>query len=215
MAFREATLTSWMDPIFEYFAREAGISTEEYSSIAGSQGIGASIEVLSDLFLTPLAAKLAQGIAGLASVAYGVWGKPPSKRLQKELIVLGNQMLTRIIDPKPSDIIALRQNIDQLVEGIKTKDMAKITGALLRSPAELGQMLQALGAPVNVTGTAGSPSPRPEIPQITPPAVPTPAPVKLPIPSPITPPAAPPMPPKYTLDSMPARAVTLKPKYMH
>jgi len=209
----EATLTSWLDPVFEYFAREAGISTEEYSSIAGSQGIGASVEILSDLFLQPLTAKVGQGIAGLATLCYGIWGKPPSKRLQKELIVLGNHMLTRIIDPKPSDIIAVRQNIDQLVEGIKAKDMAKITGALLRSPAELGQMLRALGAPVNVP--AETPSPRPEIPEITPPPTPTPAPVKLPIPSPITPPAAPPMPPKYTLDSMPAKAVTLGPKYMH
>lgn len=204
-----------MDPAFAYFAKEAGISTEEYTTVAGAQSIGSSIEIISDLFAQPLLAKLMQGLGGAAVAGYGIWGKPPSARLKKELITLGQHMISRIIDPKPSDIIAVRQNLEALIAGVKAKDMAKITGALLRSPAELSAMLKALG--VNVKAPLGAPPGvpgRPEIPAI--PGVPTPAPrlAGFPFPSPVaTGPTF--APPHYTLDTVPGAPVSvmLSPKY--
>ncbi|GAI09722.1 unnamed protein product, partial [marine sediment metagenome] len=155
----ELTLTSWMDPIFAYFATESGIPLADYSAMAGGEAIGSSIEVISDLTLQPLATKIIGALIGAASVGYGVWGKP-SMRLRKELVALGHHMLTRILDPTPSDIIDLRKNINDLLRGLRLGNMSIVTSALLRSPAELGQMIKALGGPVQ------------NAPPLTPPVIP-------------------------------------------
>lgn len=187
----EFTLTGWLDPVFDYFAKQADIPTADYTAVAGAEGIGASIEFITDLFTKGLLNKAINFLVGITSAGYGIWGKPTPQRLRRELITLGQHALTRVVDMKPSDALELRQSIDTLVEGLRLGDTSRVAEALLRSPEELRQMLSALGAPV-------SPAP-PELPSApmapplvrptlegAPPAAPLPAP-----PAPPLPPSAP------------------------
>ncbi len=187
----EFTLTGWLDPLFDYFAKQADIPLADYTAVAGAEGIGASIEFITDLFTKGLLNKAINFLVGITSAGYGIWGKPTPQRLRRELITLGQHALTRVVDMKPSDALELRQSIDTLVEGLRLGDTSRVAEALLRSPEELRQMLSALGAPV-------SPAP-PELPSAplapplvrptlegSPPAAPLPAP-----PAPPLPPSAP------------------------
>jgi len=156
----EFTLTGWLDPLFDYFAKQADIPTADYTAVAGAEGIGASIEFVTDLFTKGLLNKAINFIVGLASAGYGIWGKPASIRLRRELITLGQHALTRVVDMKPSDALELRESIDKLTEGLKLGDTGMIAEALLRTPEELKQMLAALGAPISAT-TPETPPPPP------------------------------------------------------
>lgn len=143
----EPSLTQWLDPLFEYFAKESGIPIDQYTAVAGGQGLGATEEVICDLFLQGVAGKIVQFATGLGATLYGIFGKD-NQRLKRELITWGQHSLTRVIDPKPSDIIEVRQNINDLVSGLQLGDAGKITNALIRSPTELATMLSALGTPM-------------------------------------------------------------------
>ncbi len=193
MAMRpgEFTLTGWLDPVFDYFAKQADIPTADYTAVAGAEGIGASVEFITDLFTKGLLNKAINFLVAITSAGYGIWGKPTPQRLRRELITLGQHALTRVVDMKPSDALELRQSIDTLVEGLRLGDSSRVAEALLRTPEELRQMLAALGAPVSPTppelpsAPLAPPLVRPTL-EGAPPAAPFPAP-----PAPPLPPAAP------------------------
>jgi hypothetical protein len=187
----EFTLTGWLDPVFDYFAKQADIPTADYTAVAGAEGIGASIEFITDLFTKGLLNKAINFLVGITSAGYGIWGKPTPQRLRRELITLGQHALTRVVDMKPSDALELRQSLDTLVEGLRLGDTSRVAEALLRSPEELRQMLSALGAPVSLappelpSAPLAPPLVRPTL-EGAPPTAPLPAP-----PAPPLPPSAP------------------------
>jgi hypothetical protein len=143
----ELSLTSWLDPVFDYFARESGIPVSDYTAVAGGEGIGTAEEAVLDLLGTGLLGKIVQFGTGLGCTLGAIFGKGISPRLKRELITWGQHSLTRVIDPKPSDILELRMNIDRLVAGMKLGDASRITDALLRSPEELKAMIATLTGP--------------------------------------------------------------------
>jgi hypothetical protein len=145
MALPELSLTSWLDGVFDYFAKESGIAVEDLSSKWGAETLGVAIEGISDMILTPLSTKILGAIVGGGSWITAIWGKSvvPSKRLRDELYVLGNHLISRLIDPTPTDIIQLRQNLDKLVAGLKLGNSGSLIDAFLRSPDELRQMIAA------------------------------------------------------------------------
>lgn len=156
----ELSLTKWLDPVFAYFARESGIPVDQYTAVAGGEGIGATEEFILDLLGTGLLGKIVQFGTGLGCTLGGIFGKDISPRLKRELITWGQHSLTRIIDPTPSDILELRANIDKFVAGLKAGDISKITDAFLRSPEELKRMLGALTIPTAPPVTPPTPPPR-------------------------------------------------------
>lgn len=162
----ELSLTKWLDPVFDYFARESGIPVEQYAAIAGGEGIATAEEVVLDLVATGLLGKIIQFVTGLGCTLGGIYIKDLPRRLKQELIVWGQHSLTRVVDPKPSDILELRANIDKLVAGLKLGDVSRITDAFLRSPEELKRMLAAL---------TGPPLAIPTPPPTAPPTIPEPA----------------------------------------
>ena len=168
----ELTLTSWLDPLFDYFARESGIPVSDYTAVAGGEGIGATEEAVLDLLATGLLGKIIQFGTGLGCTLGAIFGKGISPRLKRELITWGQHSLTRVIDPKPSDILELRMDIDKLVAGLKLGDAGRITDALLRSPEELKAMLAALTGPRYAVPAV--PTGAPAAPPTAPPTVPTP-----------------------------------------
>lgn len=171
----ELSLTKWMDGAFEYFAKESGIPASELSTKWGAETFGVAIEGVSDLLLTPMSTKILSTAIGVPAWLIAIWGKSvvPSKRTRDELFVLGNHLISRIIDPKPSDILELRANIDKLVAGLKLGDVSRVTDAFLRSPEELKRMLGALRVPGIPTALPAAP---PTPPPTAKPGIPTPAP---------------------------------------
>jgi hypothetical protein len=165
----ERSLTSLLDPVFEYFARESGLSTADLSSKWGAETLGVTIEGVSNMLLTPLTTKIVGLAVGFPAWITAIYGKNvASARLRDELYVLGNHMISRLIDPKPSDIVELRMDIDKLVAGLKLGDAGRVTDALLRSPEELKAMIAALTGP-RYAVPAAPPTPPPT----APPTVPT------------------------------------------
>ena len=143
----ELSLTSWLDPLFDYFARESGIPVSDYTAVAGGEGIGASEEAILDMLTTPLLSKIIQFGTGLGCTLGAIFGKGLSPRLKRELITWGQHSLSRLVDPKPSDLLELRANIDRLAAGMKLGNAGAIYDALLRSPEELKAMIAALTGP--------------------------------------------------------------------
>jgi len=154
----ELSLTAWLDPVLEYFARQAGIPVSDYSSQVGGEGIGTALEVVSDLFTKGWFNKLVQVAAGGMATAYAVWGRDVPMRLRKELLALGTHELLRFVDPKPSDLLELRESVDAFTSAVKRGDWNAALAAILRSPAEIRSMLAAMGVPV---AAKAAPTPTP------------------------------------------------------
>ncbi|MHA1833673.1 MAG: hypothetical protein ACTSV7_06740 [Candidatus Baldrarchaeia archaeon] len=155
------SLTSWLDPLLGYFAREAGLPVEDYVSQTGGEGIATSIETVTDFFLKGIANKAAQALTGLIVGSYAIWGKP-SDRLKKELIAIANHLIMRIIDPSPQQIIEIRKSIDEIIDAIKARDLGRLAEATLRAPTELKDALSALGIDVSAASLT-----LPKFPQIS------------------------------------------------
>jgi hypothetical protein len=169
MALPELSLTQWLDPVFEYFARQSGIPVDQYTAVAGGQGIGATEEVIVDLLFTGLAGKLIQFGTGLATTLGAIFAKDIPVRLRRELITWGQHSLTRIVDPKPSDYVELRQNIDTLVRGLSLGNAGNIMSAFFRSPDELRSLATAFSpTPLAVRPPPPAPPAVPTVPTIAP-----------------------------------------------
>ena len=146
--FEELSLTKWMDPGLKFFAEQAKIPVEQFSTTIGGEGIGTAIESLIDLFSKGVLNKALNVFTGMLSGGYAIFGKDVPDRLKRELVQLGIHELLRFVDPKPSDLIELRRSIDDLLDAVRRNDMEGVRAALLRSPSELQAALQALGVPV-------------------------------------------------------------------
>jgi len=152
----EFSLTGWLDPVLEYFAREAGIPVGDYSAQVGGEGIGVTLEFIADLFSKGWLNKLIQVVTGGIATGYAIWGKDVPVRLRKELLALGTHELLRFIDPKPSDIIELRKSIDEFTKAVQRGDWDAALAAVLRSPEEMKAMFAAMGVPVESPGSSSS-----------------------------------------------------------
>jgi len=178
----EVSLTKWLDPAFEYFARQAGIPIDQYSAQVGGEGIGVALETVTDFFTKGWLNKAIQFVAGLIADAYAIWGKDVPTRLRRELLALGTHELLRFVDPKPSDIIEVRLSIENTVNALRRGDWNAFFASILRSPAELQAMLgvvapapaRTMGAsmPISTGGTRYSVTQAPPKAPATPPAAP-------------------------------------------
>jgi len=147
----EISLTKWLDPALEYFAKQAGIPVDQYSAQVGGEGIGAGLEVVADFFTKGWLNKAIQGVSGLVATSYAVFGKDVPVRLRRELLAVGMHELLRIVDPKPSDVIEVTQSIHAFADAIKRGDVPAALESIFRTPAELEKMLKAVGIPAGGT----------------------------------------------------------------
>ena len=159
----DLSLTWWLDPVLGFFAEQAGLDTEDYVSQTGGEGLAVAIEFIADLFLQTLPSKLVQAGVGAAIGSYAIWGPGVNTRLKKELIAIANHMEFRLLDPKPSDMVEIRKNIDDLFNASKLGDPGLIGNALLRSVDEITKGFEALGIP-----TGMMPTPETTIPALAP-----------------------------------------------
>jgi len=143
----EVSITKWLDPALEYFARQAGIPVDQYSAQVGGEGIGVALETVADFFTKGWLNKGIQFLAGLIADSYAIWGRGVPTRLRRELLALGTHELLRFVDPKPSDILEVRRSVENSVNALRRGDWNAFFSSVLRSPAELQAMLGVVAIP--------------------------------------------------------------------
>ena len=163
MAYREVSITSWLDPVFKYFAEQSGIPLDQYSSQVGGEGIGVGLEIIADFFTKGWLNKTIQVVAGLIADGYAIWGKDVPARLRRELLALGTHELLRFVDPKPSDVIEFQRSLSVSIDAAKRGDWNAFLASVLRTPSEIQSMV-GVAAPL-------APAPSPPLP--LPPPAPT------------------------------------------
>jgi len=150
MAAREVSITGWLDPALKYFADQTRIPVDQYSSQVGGEGIGTALEMVADLFTKGWLNKGIQFLAGLIADGYAIWGKDVPTRLRRELLALGTHELLRIANPKPSDIIEVRQSIESFISAVQRGDWNAALASVLRTPSEIQAMVGAVTPPAPV-----------------------------------------------------------------
>jgi len=171
----EISLTSWLDPALEYFAKQAGIPVDQYSAQVGGEGIGTAFEVLADLFTKGWLNKGLQAATGILADLYAIFGTDVPVRLRRELLAIGTHELLRVVDMKPSDAIELADSIREAVEAIRRGDFAGFIASGLRRPAEVQTLITALtgiGAPARSLGRPSTTPPSYTPPAYSPPTLP-------------------------------------------
>ena len=151
MAAREVSITGWLDPALDYFAKQSGIPVDQYSSQVGGEGIATGLEMVADFFTKGWLNKGVQFTAGLIANGYAIWGKDVPIRLRRELLALGHHELLRIANPKPSDIIEMRQSIESFIRAAQRGDWNTALASILRTPAEIQAMVGAVAPPASST----------------------------------------------------------------
>ena len=115
---KDFSLTGYMDPAFKYFAEQTKLPIDEISPIIGGELYGAGTELVCDMLMKGLLSKAVQTCIGIGTTAYSIWGDGLSPRLRRELLEYGTHEVSRIIDPKPSDLIGF--NLMYLRSGVRT-----------------------------------------------------------------------------------------------
>ena len=155
MAAREVSITGWLDPALDYFAKQSGIPVDQYSSQVGGEGIGTALEMVADFFTKGWLNKGVQFTAGLIANSYAIWGKDVPIRLRRELLALGHHELLRIANPKPSDIIEMRQSIESFIRAAQRGDWNTALASILRTPKEIQAMFGIRSAPAATSPPEG------------------------------------------------------------
>lgn len=137
MAYRELTLTSWLDPALRDFASQAGIKVADYSAGVGGEGIGTSLEILSDVFTKGWLNRLIQGSAGALALGYSIWGQDVPTRLRRELLALGTHEGLRVVN-NPLSLQADAESFKLFIEAVLRGDWNAALGYVFRTPRELG-----------------------------------------------------------------------------
>jgi hypothetical protein len=161
LSVAEASLTGWLDPALDYFAKQAGIPTPDYSSQVGGEGIGVGLEILADTFTKGWFNKLVQFGAGAIAGGYAVWGRDVPLRLRRELIAMGMHELLRIVKLTPEDIAELQQSVVQSAMAAKAGDAVAFLASILKSPSEMGLAAPRTPAPTPKAPAAPAPAPAP------------------------------------------------------
>jgi hypothetical protein len=155
------SLTKWMDPAFEYFARETGIPVDQLVAQQGGEGIGTALEILSDYFTKGWLNKGLQFLVGIAANAYAVWGKDVPPRLRRELIAMGTHELLRILTMSPEESAQFQASLVMFANAVQRRDWNTAATVVFKTPAEMRAVFTALGLPVPSAIPRAAPAPTP------------------------------------------------------
>ena len=139
------SLTAWLDPILDYFARTAGIPTADYSAQVGGEGLGVGFEILAETFAKGWMAKAIEALTGAIASGYAVFGKDVPIRLRRELLALGTHMLLRLARLTPQDIEEIKRSLADAIMALERGDVEAFLRASFRTPEELKAIAESLG----------------------------------------------------------------------
>ena len=104
----------------------------EVSTIYVSEGYAATIEALSDMFLTPMGSALTQTLVGVGLGAVGIALDDIPVRLRSELMEISSHEIFRLVDILPKRQAEVKGNVGDLVEGLKAGDVEKLKASFLK-----------------------------------------------------------------------------------
>ena len=157
----EFNITGWLDPVADYFAKQAGIPTGDLSAQTGGELIGNGLEALADFFTKGWLNKVIQFAAGATAAGYAIWAPGVSTRFRKEFLALGTHELLRLVDPKPSDYVEVSESFYKTVDGLSRGDWNAALASVLRTPLEYQAMM---GVHPSAPSPAPTPPPTPSTP---------------------------------------------------
>ena len=149
----EVSLTKWLDPAFEYFARESGIPTDYLVAQQGGEGIGTALEIIADYFTKGWLNKGIQFAAGLIANSYAVWGKDVPDRLRRELLAMGTHELLRILTISPTEAADFQRSFAAFMSAVQRGDWNTAAATVLKTPTEVKAAFAGVGAPQAVVVT--------------------------------------------------------------
>jgi len=158
------SITSWLDPILNFFADKAGLPRDEHNAYVGGEIVANLVGKPTDFLAKGFLNKLIHFIAGLIAAGYGVFGKDVPTRLRRELIAFGEHELWKIADLKPEDIREIQRSLSNFIRLASAGDWAAALSQVLTTPTELAM---ALGL---ATPPAPAPAPSVVLPPPPPPA---------------------------------------------
>jgi hypothetical protein len=158
------SITSWLDPILNFFADKAGLLRDEHNAYVGGEIVANLVGKPTDFLAKGFLNKLIHFVAGLIAAGYGVFGKDVPPRLRRELIAFGEHELWKIVDLKPEDIAEIQRSLSNFIRLAMAGDWTAALSQVLTTPTELAMAL-GLEAPQ-------SPAPQPAPPVVMPPPPP-------------------------------------------
>jgi len=144
----ELSLTGWLDPALKWFADQAKIPLNQYSSQVGGEGIAVALEQVVDFFLKGWLPPTVQFITGLAANSYAWFGKEVPERLRRELLAWGHHSLFRVAQIRPEKLVELRSSAEKFADAVRRGDVNAALASIIRSPTEVQEQLAKLGVPV-------------------------------------------------------------------
>jgi len=136
-----------LDPIVKGWATEAGMRTEELSTIIGGNFIGGLVGVPLDMFLTQLGSKIASFAIGAAGLLFGTYNLKGAGRMQTDTMQISARILTEFLDPSPDDVKALQRQIGAAVDGMIAGRWDKVAYAFVRNPRDFQGIIPEQKAP--------------------------------------------------------------------
>ena len=148
-------LTSWLDPILNFFARLSGlegVQAEDYKAQTGGEALATAIEFINDLLTKGWLNKAVSAAAALICGAV-VWGMKEKldPRTKMELLAMGNHLLSRLADPKPSDVKELRESFEELLEAFRIGDWERALKSGLRLADEWREAIEAIASRAGIS----------------------------------------------------------------
>lgn len=137
----ELSPTAMLDPIVKGWAEEAGMRTEQLSTIIGGNFIGGLVGVPLDMFLTQLGSKIASFFIGASGLLLGTYTMKRKGRMQVDTMQISSRILTEFLDPSPDDIKAIQRQIGDFIDGVVQGRWDKVAYAFVRNPREFQGML--------------------------------------------------------------------------
>jgi len=163
------SITSWLDPILNFFADKAGLPRDEHNAYVGGEIVANLVGKPTDFLAKGFLNKLIHFIAGLIAAGYGVFGKDVPPRLRRELIAFGEHELWKIADLKPEDIREIQRSLSEFIRLASAGDWAAALSQVLTTPTELAMAL-GLAAPQAQAPATVLPPPPPPAEVVAPPA---------------------------------------------
>lgn len=154
-------LTAWLDEFMRPFAEASGIPASELSVMIGGEGIGNVTEIIADWTTKGWFKRVVQGLVGLLTCGYAIWGKGVDPRLRRELIEWGSHSASRALIINPREIPELVSSAEESVDAALTGDVDAFINSIVRSPDEIASDIESISNTLGVTES------------LTPPPVPT------------------------------------------
>ena len=151
-------LTAWLDEFMRPLAEASGIPASELSIMFFGEGIGNLTEIIADWTTKGWFNRVVQGLVGLITCGYAIWGKGVDPRLRRELIEWGSHSASRALIINPRELPKLVRSVEESVDAALTGDVDAFINSIVRSPDEIASDIESVGNTLGLSELPSAPS---------------------------------------------------------